>query len=540
MRVHQRFGVRPAHWQIEMVDEAMYSIIRDSNQSCWHYIIGRMNIYADFHPLLCTLALLPGGELGLGINFSSFVQLSLESRKALLKYQVLRFTWGHLSSYGERLKKEFGRNIVDAAACMAIGQKLDLTSMWLDGYVLPEISLYDFPEDKDTELYCTLIKDFYEKRQQAMMQQIHSMQQILNDLMNTAVSEGADPNDPEVMARLWAEFSEKVKPGVEPPDGAAGDAGFDDGDTIVKVAASPEGTPPPDHEVSPEFTGPAWTPNHPPDWVRNGQIDKEMLQAAIDRGEVMPMGLGSTEMGFPPAVADAKAKDMLLAALNRSDLKEQGWFAGEGAEFVERLMRKPQLSWVTLLRQRERTHMSEDREPTRRRPSRRHPAYWGRRKTRDCRAYAWCDTSGSMGERELACISAELRGLSRRGTSVLVGQVDAGMANPPAPYNSRMQVEHFFGRGGTDFRPAFEWMAQQVERPDFVVYFTDGHGTAPEQPPEFMRECDILWVLTQDGLSPEDFRERVCPYGDAVVLDTTTDVDERFNRKGEIVQPDDT
>jgi len=139
-----------------------------------------------------------------------------------------------------------------------------------------------------------------------------------------------------------------------------------------------------------------------------------------------------------------------------------------------------------------------------------------------------------MGERELACTSAELHGLVQRGCIVYVGQVDADLQGAPELFDGTVNLETFCGRGGTDFRPAFDWMAQQTKLPDFVVYFTDGAGTAPEQPPAFLRDLDILWVLTDEGMSPEDFRENVCNYGDVVVMDTQSDVDERrFNGKSE-------
>ena len=53
------------------------------------------------------------------------------------------------------------------------------------------------------------------------------------------------------------------------------------------------------------------------------------------------------------------------------------------------------------------------------------------------------------------------------------------------------------GRGGTDFRPAFDWVRQHA--PEAVVlYATDGYGTFPKTPPANA----VLWLLTAGHLAP--------------------------------------
>jgi predicted metal-dependent peptidase len=47
------------------------------------------------------------------------------------------------------------------------------------------------------------------------------------------------------------------------------------------------------------------------------------------------------------------------------------------------------------------------------------------------------------------------------------------------------------GGGGTDFRPAFEWVRKRGIRPLGALYFTDGDGTCPSRPVEY----PVLWVL---------------------------------------------
>ncbi len=47
------------------------------------------------------------------------------------------------------------------------------------------------------------------------------------------------------------------------------------------------------------------------------------------------------------------------------------------------------------------------------------------------------------------------------------------------------------GRGGTDFRPGFEWLDEQGIQPAVCLYFTDMECSSyPESQPSF----DVIWV----------------------------------------------
>ena len=106
------------------------------------------------------------------------------------------------------------------------------------------------------------------------------------------------------------------------------------------------------------------------------------------------------------------------------------------------------------------------------------------------------DTSGSMDSPVLEQIAAELR--SFRETfpcRTTVVQADARVQTVTA-YEAMDGIEiperiSFRGRGGTDFRPVFEWAAR--EAPDaLVLYATDGLGSLPESEPT----SAVIWLLT--------------------------------------------
>ena len=54
------------------------------------------------------------------------------------------------------------------------------------------------------------------------------------------------------------------------------------------------------------------------------------------------------------------------------------------------------------------------------------------------------------------------------------------------------------GGGGTDFRPVFDHIHKKSLKPDLLLFFTDGHGDAPQNKPSY----PVMWILTDDGHNP--------------------------------------
>lgn len=63
------------------------------------------------------------------------------------------------------------------------------------------------------------------------------------------------------------------------------------------------------------------------------------------------------------------------------------------------------------------------------------------------------------------------------------------------------------GGGGTDFRPAFDWIAKENLEPDALVYLTDGYGSFPDRAPTY----PTLWGNITAGLKPSHY-----PFGEVV------------------------
>ncbi len=104
------------------------------------------------------------------------------------------------------------------------------------------------------------------------------------------------------------------------------------------------------------------------------------------------------------------------------------------------------------------------------------------------------DTSGSLPAQTLAGFWAELREIAAeiRPERVFVLQVDAALQDAAEYAPDEIPEEIILkGRGGTDFRPGFEWLDEQGIQPAVCLYFTDMQCSSyPEAEPGF----PVLWV----------------------------------------------
>jgi len=127
------------------------------------------------------------------------------------------------------------------------------------------------------------------------------------------------------------------------------------------------------------------------------------------------------------------------------------------------------------------------------------------------------DTSGSMSQEVIAKAGAEVRALRETFPCRLtiiqcdaaIQKVDRYDAGDPTPIPERIEVK---GRGGTDFRPVFDWVdTMQESNLPIVVFVTDGFGTFPQT----MVSYPTIWLVTKNGLPEESF-----PFGMIVIMDS--------------------
>ena len=119
------------------------------------------------------------------------------------------------------------------------------------------------------------------------------------------------------------------------------------------------------------------------------------------------------------------------------------------------------------------------------------------------------DTSGSISNPVLEAFVSEMRGITDQFEDYLVHLYvcdakiqDYWEVGPFEEWPTSCR-----GRGGTDFRPVFEDIAEKGINPSCLVYLTDSYGTFPDIEPDY----PVLWVVTTPDAK--------VPFGDQIFLD---------------------
>ncbi len=118
------------------------------------------------------------------------------------------------------------------------------------------------------------------------------------------------------------------------------------------------------------------------------------------------------------------------------------------------------------------------------------------------------DTSGSIKDEELREFLSEVDALKGqvRAEVILHACDDKLSAEGPwrfAQWEPITLPDGVSGKGGTDFRPVFDWIERERLNPDLVVYFTDAEGPFPEREPPY----PVVWLVK--GKAPVPFGVRI-------------------------------
>ncbi len=106
------------------------------------------------------------------------------------------------------------------------------------------------------------------------------------------------------------------------------------------------------------------------------------------------------------------------------------------------------------------------------------------------------DSSGSVQDEELREFLSEVDALKAQvRAEVVLHACDAQLCpNGPwhfAQWEPLTLPEGISGRGGTDFRPVFDWLEGERLNPDLLLYFTDAEGRFPDAAPSY----PVVWLV---------------------------------------------
>lgn len=135
-----------------------------------------------------------------------------------------------------------------------------------------------------------------------------------------------------------------------------------------------------------------------------------------------------------------------------------------------------------------------------RRPSKRYGSNPGIKVKKKQKVLIAIDTSGSIDMEELRDFFSEIYHIWKQGSEVLVVECDVTI-NQTYKYTGT-PPKNVRGGGGTSFEAPLVY-ANNVFRPDALIYFTDGFGPRPSN----RCNCPILWLISRNGSQLEYLKD---------------------------------
>jgi predicted metal-dependent peptidase len=116
----------------------------------------------------------------------------------------------------------------------------------------------------------------------------------------------------------------------------------------------------------------------------------------------------------------------------------------------------------------------------------------------ECEIALVFDTSGSVGEEEFKAFIGEFNAIIEviQPSCVHFLQCDATVQDYQKLEHGEPVKATIKGRGGTSFKPPFEFLAERSIEPQCLVYFTDLMGDFPEKP-----KYPTLWAATMPDMA---------------------------------------
>jgi len=207
-------------------------------------------------------------------------------------------------------------------------------------------------------------------------------------------------------------------------------------------------------------------------------------------------------------------------------IKERGWMEGDASQFIEADDVEPVVPWFDRLNHSVSAAVADERRISKSRMNRRNPEYgFGRVHENTTSIALLIDTSGSMSDEELSKVNSQADYMAQQCEELHVVHADAGVGKSEV-YRRGMELNEFFGRGGTTFDPALNYVRDELSEelggmPDAVVYYTDGYGNKLDDTDPIISdwETNLVWVLTPSGMDEDTFRERITKLGTVIKME---------------------
>lgn len=202
----------------------------------------------------------------------------------------------------------------------------------------------------------------------------------------------------------------------------------------------------------------------------------------------------------PPPLTPQESEQLAIQWQQRlAGAAQQAEQAGKLSAVMKRLVQehlRPRLPWRHLLAHYLTGLARDDYSYTRPSTRRGNPAIFPSLKSQQINAIVALDVSGSVSDSELQeCLSEinAIKGQVRARVTLLVcdSELVEGFPLSFEPWEEVTLPQTLAGGGTTDFRPVFDWVNQQDQQPDILIYFTDAAGIFPQHTPHY----PVLWLV---------------------------------------------
>ncbi len=204
------------------------------------------------------------------------------------------------------------------------------------------------------------------------------------------------------------------------------------------------------------------------------------------------------ERQIKKAIEDWKKAMIEAATMART----QGKLPGSLANLVDILLEPPKVNWKELLFRY--VQQSVPRDFTWLRPSKKSASlgiHLPATTKESITIVVVLDVSGSISDKQYVDFLNEMIYIARCFNHVRfhIISCDADVQHTMESVDTEEIIEEMRkrkGYGGTDFRPAFEWVDENLEDARVLIYFTDGYGTFPMEE-DIRGRYRTIWVYNQ-------------------------------------------
>lgn len=206
------------------------------------------------------------------------------------------------------------------------------------------------------------------------------------------------------------------------------------------------------------------------------------------------------------SIAESIVENLIMLGHQKTPTAAWGTMPGGLKDILNKIMIKPEplVNWRRVIKLFTESSSKTRIKNTMKRPSKRFGTIPGIKIKKLKKLLIAIDTSGSIRKNDLEDFFSEIYHVWRQGAEIKVVECDTKIQKE-FDYVGRTP-EYVMGRGGTDFNAPITY-ANDVFRPDGLIYFTDGFAPLPK----VRSRCHILWVITKDGLKPDSKEFKALP-----------------------------